>query len=158
MGIYNRILKSVVIISCIFILVSCNKESFYIFPTDKKGYPNKVILIDNKSYGLKNFGYDGLGDNIELNVKKSSKSYTKIILPKLYPTHAWKLEIENDNILKEYNQIELDIKEAERRDGYSSELQQYIINNKEINNKKIIFKWKNLEKKEEPYIVTLIFN
>lgn len=161
MATYNRILKLITLISCIFLLVSCTKgvtnEGKDQFPTDEEGYPKKVILIDGKSYELKNLGYNGLGDKLEIKVNKSTNESTKIVLPKVYPTHSWKLEGENNTLIKKHNLLELDIKEGDMGDGVSTQLQEFIINNKEMNDK-LTFKWSNIDIKEDPYVVTIIFN
>lgn len=40
--------------------------------------------------------------------------------------------------------------------GVSTQLQEFIINNKEMNDK-LKFNWSNIDIKEHPYVVTIIF-
>lgn len=160
MGSHNRILIAAVLLLMCFVCYGCIKSNIMKnssdtkFPTEKKGYPKKdVVLINGKEYSLadiqKSFGESGIINQIELQMDSTETQIT-VVLPRIQPTLLWSMEEQENIDLISYKEEKYTV-HGEMRDGESAEIQIFVFKINRDSDQRIRFKWSNVNEQGKSF-------
>lgn len=164
------ILLGALLISFMFLLTSCSKESATVkddkevdFPLDDKGYPkNNIVIINNKAYPIDLVGESHMGSEIEVKMDQDS-DIVEIVLPQRLPINYWSLdEKENLNLIS-YIMTDFPIKNENMLEGPSPAVQKFVLNVAREETSEILLKWANVDEmdklfkdKKEDYLLKIV--
>lgn len=144
------ILLCTFLMSFLFLLTSCSKESVsenkeVEFPLDDKGYPkNNLVMINNKACPLDLVGESHMGSEIEVKMDQDS-DIVEIVLPQRLPINYWSLdEKENLNLIS-YIMTDFPIKNENMVEGPSAAVQKFVLNVVRGEASEILLKWSNVD-------------
>lgn len=160
MGSHNRILIAAVLLLMCFVCYGCIKSNIMKnssdtkFPTEKKGYPKKdVVLINGKEYSLadiqKSFGESEIINQIELQMDSTETQIT-VVLPRIQPTLLWSMEEQENIDLICYKEEKYTV-HGEMRDGESAEIQIFVFKINRDSDQRIRFKWSNVNEQGKSF-------
>lgn len=164
------ILLGALLISFMFLLTSCSKESATVkddkevdFPLDNKGYPQKnIVTINNKAYPLDLVGESHMGSEIEVKMDQDS-DIVEIVLPQRLPINYWSLDEKENLNLVSYSMIDFPIKNENMLEGPSPAVQKFVLNVAREETSEILLKWANVDEmdklfkdKKEDYLLKIV--
>lgn len=161
------ILLGAILLSFMFILTSCSKESAQNnkkmeFPLDDKGYPkNNIVMINGKAYPLDFAGESHRGSEIEVKMDQDS-DIVEIVLPQRLPINYWSFDEKEYLNLVSYSMIDFPIKNENMLEGPSSAVQKFVLNVAREETSEILLKWANVDEidklfkdKKEDYLLKI---
>lgn len=161
------ILLGAILLSFMFILTSCSKESAQNnkkmeFPLDDKGYPkNNIVMINGKAYPLDFAGESHRGSEIEIKMDED-RDLVELILPQYLPINYWSLDEKEYLNLISYNKIDFPIKDENIVEGPSRAVQKFVLNLASGESSEILLKWANVDEvdklfkdKKEDYVLKI---
>ena len=161
------ILLCTVLMSFLFLLVSCSKEPVaenkeVEFPLDDKGYPkNNLVMINNKAYPLDLVGESHMGSEIEVKMDQDS-DIVEIVLPQRLPINYWSFDEKEYLNLVSYSMIDFPIKNENMVEGPSPAVQKFVLNVAREEASEILLKWSNVDEvdklfkdKKEDYLLKI---
>lgn len=163
------ILLGALLISFMFLLTSCSKESATVkddkevdFPLDDKGYPqNNTALINNKACPLDFVGESHRDSEIEIKMDENSDAL-EIVLPQGLPINYWSIDEKEYLNLVSYSRIDLPIKDENMVEGPSASVQKFVLSIPRGESSEILLKWANVDEvdklfkdKKEDYLLKI---
>lgn len=161
------ILLGAILLSFMFLLTSCSKESAQNnkkmeFPLDDKGYPkNNIVMINGKAYPLDFAGESHRDSEIEINMD-GDRDIVEITLPQYLPINYWSLDENEYMNLVSYSRIDFPIKDENMLEGQSAFVQKFVLNLASGESSEILLKWANVDEvdklfkdKKEDYLLKI---
>lgn len=164
------ILLGALLISFMFLLTSCSKESATVkddkevdFPLDDKGYPkNNIVIINNKAYPIDLVGESHMDSEIEIKMDENSDAL-EIVLPQGLPINYWSIDEKEYLNLVSYSRIDLPIKDENMVEGPSASVQKFVLSIPRGESSEILLKWANVDEvdklfkdKKEDYLLKIV--